>query len=224
MRNLLQSIVLMLAGVGVYFVIQILFFPQTAPQETEVADLTRELSDIKQVIARISEDSAQISPPVTVPATAAPIPQRKPQVVTKPLASGSATAKPKARPTIESRKTALNTPSEAPKTSNPFDDDTSKAQLLAAIVRAVKAQTEDSIAPPITPQGVGVEVRVVQGTGDSVSHYFYTIQKGDSLRSIARNFYGDPTQYPRIYEANKRLLPNPDRIQVGQRLRIPPKA
>ena len=139
MRNLLQSIVLMLAGVGVYFVIQILFFPQTAPQETEVADLTRELSDIKQVIARISEESAQINPPITAPAIAAPIQQRKPQVVTKPLASDSATAKPKARPTIENRKTALNNTPEAPKTSNPFDDDTSKAQLLAAIVRAVKA-------------------------------------------------------------------------------------
>ncbi len=166
MRNLLQSIVLMLAGVGVYFVIQILFFPQTAPQETEVADLTRELSDIKQVIARISEDSAQISPPVTVPAIAAPIPQSKPPVVTEPLALDSAPAKPKARPTIDSRKTALNTPSEAPKTSNPFDDDTSKAQLLAAIVRAVKAQTEDSIAPrsPRRVSGSKSALSKAQGT------------------------------------------------------------
>lgn len=225
MRNIFQSIVLMLAGVGVYFVIQILFFPQPDQQLAGVADLTRELSDIKQVIARISEEPSPKNPVNTARQITLPTQKISLQdpASTFDLKTPVHRAKPKPRPASTEIKTALGTKTQTPSTTNPFNDDLSKAQLLAAIVRAVKAQTDDSIAAPVPPQGVGVEVHVVQGTGDSVSHYFYTIQKGDSLRSIARNFYGDPTKFMRIYEANKRLLPNANQIQVGQRLRIPPK-
>ena len=49
----------------------------------------------------------------------------------------------------------------------------------------------------------------------------YTVRPGDSLSKISKEFYGDPNQYMRIFEANRDKLQNPDRIQVDQQLFIP---
>lgn len=51
---------------------------------------------------------------------------------------------------------------------------------------------------------------------------FYTVVKGDTLWKIAASQYGDGAKYPRIFEANKPMLKDPDRIYPGQNLRIPP--
>jgi nucleoid-associated protein YgaU len=51
---------------------------------------------------------------------------------------------------------------------------------------------------------------------------FYTVVKGDTLSRIAKQYYGDANKYPRIFDANKPMLTNPDRIYPGQMLRIPP--
>ncbi len=53
---------------------------------------------------------------------------------------------------------------------------------------------------------------------------FYTVVKGDTLSKIAKEFYGNANEYPRIFEANKPMLTHPDKIYPGQNLRIPPKA
>jgi nucleoid-associated protein YgaU len=50
----------------------------------------------------------------------------------------------------------------------------------------------------------------------------YTVEAGDSLRSIAQQVYGDPAQWPRIYDANSETIgPDPDALSAGTRLRIP---
>ena len=51
----------------------------------------------------------------------------------------------------------------------------------------------------------------------------YTVEKGDSLSKIARQFYGQASAWPRIFDANRDQLDDPDRIQPGQVLRIPPE-
>ncbi len=55
----------------------------------------------------------------------------------------------------------------------------------------------------------------------TVEPTFYTVQSGDTLSKIAKQFYGDPNQYNRIFEANQPMLENPDKIYPGQALRIP---
>ena len=50
---------------------------------------------------------------------------------------------------------------------------------------------------------------------------FYTVVSGDSLSKIAKAQYGDPMKYPVIFEANKPMLKDPDKIYPGQVLRIP---
>jgi LysM repeat protein len=50
----------------------------------------------------------------------------------------------------------------------------------------------------------------------------YTVQSGDTLWKIAEDHYGDGSKYGTIFEANKPLLTDPDKIYPGQVLRIPP--
>jgi len=49
----------------------------------------------------------------------------------------------------------------------------------------------------------------------------YTVQSGDTLSEISKQFYGDASQYQRIFEANRDKLSDPDKVDVGQVLTIP---
>ena len=49
----------------------------------------------------------------------------------------------------------------------------------------------------------------------------YTVKSGDTLSKIAKEFYGNANEYNKIFEANKDKLSSPDRINVGQELKIP---
>ncbi|WP_055447441.1 peptidoglycan-binding protein LysM [Lacinutrix mariniflava] len=50
---------------------------------------------------------------------------------------------------------------------------------------------------------------------------FHTVVSGDTLGKIAKKFYGNAMKYPAIFEANKPMLEDPDKIYPGQVLRIP---
>jgi nucleoid-associated protein YgaU len=49
----------------------------------------------------------------------------------------------------------------------------------------------------------------------------YTVQKGDTLSKISKQYYGDGNKYMKIFEANRDKLKDPDKIQPGQVLTIP---
>jgi nucleoid-associated protein YgaU len=49
----------------------------------------------------------------------------------------------------------------------------------------------------------------------------YTVVSGDTLSAIAQQFYGDPSLFPRIFDANPDQLTDPNLIFPGQVLRIP---
>jgi hypothetical protein len=51
----------------------------------------------------------------------------------------------------------------------------------------------------------------------------YAVKSGDTLSKISQQFYGDPNEYMLIFYANRDKLRDPDLIQVGQQLIIPPK-
>ena len=50
---------------------------------------------------------------------------------------------------------------------------------------------------------------------------FHTVESGDTLGKIAKIYYGNAMKYPVIFEANKPMLTDPDKIYPGQVLRIP---
>ena len=51
---------------------------------------------------------------------------------------------------------------------------------------------------------------------------YYTVVSGDNLSKISKAQYGDANKYMTIFEANRPMLQNPDKIYPGQVLRIPP--
>ena len=50
---------------------------------------------------------------------------------------------------------------------------------------------------------------------------FHTVASGDTLGKIAKHYYGNAMKYPVIFEANKPMLTDPNKIYPGQVLRIP---
>jgi nucleoid-associated protein YgaU len=50
---------------------------------------------------------------------------------------------------------------------------------------------------------------------------FHTVVSGDTLSKIAKQYLGSANKYPAIFEANKPMLTDPDKIYPGQVLRIP---
>ena len=59
----------------------------------------------------------------------------------------------------------------------------------------------------------------VQQTGQASR--FYQVKSGDTLSKIAKELYGDANAYNQIFEANRPMLSDPDKIYPGQVLRIP---
>jgi nucleoid-associated protein YgaU len=62
---------------------------------------------------------------------------------------------------------------------------------------------------------------VAAGSGQESK--YREVKSGDTLSKIAKEEYGDANAYMKIFEANKPMLSNPDKIYPGQKLRIPPK-
>ncbi|HET6853675.1 MAG TPA: LysM peptidoglycan-binding domain-containing protein [Pyrinomonadaceae bacterium] len=67
-------------------------------------------------------------------------------------------------------------------------------------------------------RAVGAAAGGGQGSGGQT----YEVKSGDNLSKISKQFYGDPNEYMRIFYANRDKLNDPDKIQVGQKLAIPP--
>ncbi len=63
----------------------------------------------------------------------------------------------------------------------------------------------------------------VQSGSSSTAEKVYVVVAGDSLSKIAKREYGNANEWPRIFEANKDILKDPNKIFPGQKLRIPPK-
>jgi nucleoid-associated protein YgaU len=63
----------------------------------------------------------------------------------------------------------------------------------------------------------------VQSGSSSTAMKIYEVKAGDSLSKIAKREYGNANDWNRIFEANKDILKDPNKIYPGQKLKIPPK-
>jgi LysM repeat protein len=110
-----------------------------------------------------------------------------------------------------------------------------KTVLLAGNIDGI-AKVDDRLHVGVRPgQATGTVAGSTQGTGTgrvSMSadetgsgpawqSRTYTVEKGDTLSAISKKFYGDASDYNIIFEANKPMLSDPDKIYPGQVLRIP---
>ena len=83
------------------------------------------------------------------------------------------------------------------------------AVLIAGDVKGVEKIIADDLVYPEPPPEEKEKVE------------FYEIVSGDTLGAIAKRFYGKASAYTRIHEANKELIPDPNKISPGQKIRIP---
>jgi nucleoid-associated protein YgaU len=82
-----------------------------------------------------------------------------------------------------------------------------KAVLIAGNIQGVSEVNISGLKVPQAKQEEKVE--------------YYIIQKGDTLSKIAKQYYGDPNKYPRIFEANREVIKDANLIFPGQKVRIP---
>jgi nucleoid-associated protein YgaU len=84
-------------------------------------------------------------------------------------------------------------------------DTKEKAVLLAGNVQGVTQVVADNLQAP--PQKAKVD--------------YYVIKSGDTLSKLAKQYYGNAQEYPRLFEANREVIQDPNLIYPGQKIRIP---
>ncbi len=98
---------------------------------------------------------------------------------------------------MEDKKAPPSTPSwGTPKSSKP----------------AAPASAKPAAPKPATPAAPAGENKYTQWS---------EVKSGDTLWKIAKERYGDGNLYTEIFKANQDVLTDPDKIKVGQKLRIP---
>ena len=85
-------------------------------------------------------------------------------------------------------------------------------------IKLVDPSCSDLIADIQAPQAAAA---TVGGSTPATSARTYTVQAGDSLSKISKQFYGDPNQYMKIVQANSEQISDPDKIRPGMKLNIP---
>jgi len=85
-----------------------------------------------------------------------------------------------------------------------------KAVLIAGNIQGVsKVVADDLRAPEPKPEEPEEKAEI------------YEIVSGDTLGAIAKRYYGNASKYVKIFEANKDIISDPNKIYPGQKIRIP---
>ena len=85
-----------------------------------------------------------------------------------------------------------------------------RAVLIAGDTKGVEKVVADDLTYPEPPPEEKKE-----------KFEIYEIVSGDTLGGIAKRYYGKASLYTRIHEANKELIPDPNKIYPGQKIQIP---
>lgn len=65
------------------------------------------------------------------------------------------------------------------------------------------------------------QVEEAPATQDMPAAKTHTVKQGDTLWAIAKSYYGSGASYPKIFDANRSVLSDPNKIKPGQVLTIP---
>lgn len=86
---------------------------------------------------------------------------------------------------------------------------------------ATQEQREKALLAIGNTEGIAEVEDTIEVAEAAPEAEFHTVESGDTLSKIAKEYYGDAMKYPMIFEANKPMLSDPDKIYPGQVLRIP---
>jgi len=93
-----------------------------------------------------------------------------------------------------------------------------KCILMAGNVQGVADVYATGLVPYVDPAAPAAAAAAPEP-----EETYYVIEKGDTLWAIAKKFLGNGNRYPEIFEANREVIIDPDKIFPGQKILIPPK-
>ncbi len=113
------------------------------------------------------------------------------------------------------------------------ENDSLKRELMAATARVEQLENvlgqarrpapTQTVAPvpPTTVNRQAAVPAVAQAPSPETAPRSYTVQSGDTLSTISKRFYGTPSRWIDIYQANRDRLSSENALKVGQSIRIP---
>lgn len=100
-----------------------------------------------------------------------------------------------------------------------------KCVLMAGNVQGVVDVYASALVPFVAPKPeatpVGGTHQHAHATPEQGKEEYYVIQRGDTLSHIAKRYYGNANKWPRIFEANREVIQDADKIFPGQKIRVP---
>lgn len=84
-----------------------------------------------------------------------------------------------------------------------------------------KKGEEKPVAKPAAPTPPNQTSTPINKEPVAPQQEIYEVKQGDSLSKLALQYYGDMKQWPKIFEANKNQISDPNKIKVGLKLIIP---
>lgn len=95
-----------------------------------------------------------------------------------------------------------------------------KCILMAGNVQGVADVYASGLQPYVDPAAVAAAAAAAEAAAVPEEQY-YVIEKGDTLWAIAKKFLGEGNRWNELFEANKEVILDPDKIFPGQKIRIP---
>ncbi len=92
------------------------------------------------------------------------------------------------------------------------------------VADGTSSDTSDEEAEKAIDEAADSDEKQADEDSSSEETEFYTIASGDTLSKLAKRYYGDAGKYTVIFDANLEVIKDPDKIYVGQTIRIPKNA
>ena len=95
------------------------------------------------------------------------------------------------------------------------------ATLICGNVRGVERVVADALKPAAAAPAAPAAAEQPAAPAAVEQVEYYEIKSGDTLSGIAKQYYGKASAYMKIFEANREVIQDPDKIYPGQKIRIP---
>jgi nucleoid-associated protein YgaU len=115
-------------------------------------------------------------------------------------------------------------PEDVEKEFETTESTTTKAITSEAYVESTKPASEQNrgiIIPKIDYDEPSQPNIGSSGTSGASGFQQYKVEKDDTLQKISKKFYNSYSKWPRIYEANKDVIKDPNAIRPGITIKIP---
>lgn len=83
-------------------------------------------------------------------------------------------------------------------------------------------EPEFAETPSAATAGIDIEFVSETGTPGVLAHArTHVIEKGDTLSNISQDYYGTSKHWKKIFEANRDVIPAPEKLYIGKEIVIP---